>query len=94
MFSIAYILVDLLSVHLSCLSNLSLEVKNDDVINDTQAVIGCLRFIGLMANLKYILACKLRFMPGESILSNQLLLDLQTSSLRTKEHGNNISTSL
>ena len=52
MFSIAYVLVDLLSVHLSCLSNLSLEVKNDDVINDTQAVIGCLRFIGLMTNLK------------------------------------------
>ena len=51
-FSIAYILVDVLSMHLSCLSNLSLEVKNDDVINDTQAVIGCLRFIGLMANLK------------------------------------------
>ena len=51
-FLIAYILVDLLSVHLSCLSNLSLEVKNDDVINDTQAVIGCLRFIGLMTNLK------------------------------------------
>ena len=57
MFSIAYILVDLLSMHLSCLSNLSLEVKNDDVINDTQAVIGCLRFIGLMTNLKKILAC-------------------------------------
>lgn len=50
--SMANILVDLLSMHLSCLSNLSLEVKNDDVINDTQAVIGCLRFIGLMTNLK------------------------------------------
>ena len=47
-----YSLVDLLSMHLSCLSNLFLEVKNDDVINDTQAVIVCLRFIGLMTKLK------------------------------------------